>query len=315
MTNAPALAHASLSAEQALEAYMTHLAGERRASAATLDAYRRDIAGFLDFLSEHEGAPPTLGDLRALPARDLRAYLAHRRRAEPAPAPRSIARALAAIRGYFRYLERRFDAKNDEVALVRGPRLARTLPRPVSVDAAKALLAYAEDDADEPWIGARDAAVLALLYGAGLRISEALGLTGADAELGETLRILGKGGKERIAPILPAVADAVSRYARLCPFTPGASEPLFRGVRGGPLGARAVQKLMARLRLALGLPESATPHALRHAFATHLLANGADLRAIQELLGHADLATTQIYADVDAETLSAVHRAAHPRGR
>ena len=197
---------------------------------------------------------------------------------------------------------------------MQGPKLARTLPRPVSEDAARALLALAaDDDAIEPWVGARDAAVMALLYGAGLRIAEALSLTGADAPLGDALRVTGKGGKERVAPVLTPVADAVARYVSLCPHPLTPAAPLFRGVRGGPLGARAVQARMEELRARLGLPPTATPHALRHAFATHLLAHGADLRAIQELLGHADLSTTQIYADVDADTLLGIYDQAHPR--
>jgi integrase/recombinase XerC len=303
----------SVSAEEARLAYLAHLRGERRASARTGEAYGRDLAAFLAFLGEHLGGAPTLADLAALEARDFRAYLARRRAGPDGLSARSAARALAAIRGLFRYLARRYGVNNEELALVLGPKLKRTLPRPVGETAARALLDLAAADDDHPWVGARDAAVLALLYGAGLRISEALALTGADSPLGEALRVVGKGGKERVVPILPAVAAAVSRYVALCPHPLPPGGALFRAVRGGPLGARAVQARMESLRARLGLPATATPHALRHAFATHLLAHGADLRSIQELLGHADLSTTQIYAEVDADTLLGVYDQAHPR--
>jgi integrase/recombinase XerC len=303
----------AISAEEARLAYLAHLMGERRASPRTGEAYGRDLAAFLAFLTEHLGEIPTLPHLAQLEARDFRAYLARRRAGPDGLSPRSAARALAAIRGFFRYLARRYGVRNGELALVLGPKLGRSLPRPVSETAARALLELAVVDDDQVWIGARDAAVLALLYGAGLRISEALALAGADFPLGEAIRVTGKGGKERIVPILPAVAAAVARYVGLCPhpLTPGAA--LFRAVRGAPLGARAVQARMESLRARLGLPATATPHALRHAFATHLLAHGADLRAIQELLGHADLSTTQIYAEVDADALLAAYDQAHPR--
>jgi integrase/recombinase XerC len=302
-----------ISAEDARLAYLAHLIGERRASPRTGEAYGRDLAAFLDFLNDHLGAVPRLSDLAELQARDFRAYLAKRRSGEDGLSPRSAARALAAIRSFFRYAARRWGVKNDELSLVAGPKLSRTLPRPVSESAAFALLDLAQEDDDQPWIGARDAAVLSLLYGCGLRISEALSLKGVDAPLGKALRVVGKGGKERLVPVLPAVSDAVERYRALCPHALAPSAPLFRAVRGGGLGPRAVQARMEGLRARLGLPATATPHALRHAFATHLLANGADLRSIQELLGHADLSTTQIYADVDADTLLGIYDQAHPR--
>jgi integrase/recombinase XerC len=220
---------------------------------------------------------------------------------------------LAAIRGFYRFLERRHGLANPRLGLVRGPKLKRLLPRPVSEDAARALIVDAETSAALPWIGARDAALITLLYAAGLRISEALALTGADRPLPESLRVTGKGGKQRLVPMLTAAREAVESYASLCPFALSKDAPLFRAARGGALSARMAQALMARLRGRLGLPLSATPHALRHAFATHLLANGGDLRAIQELLGHESLSTTQGYAAVDAEKILLAYRAAHPR--
>lgn len=311
--SAPKLSAPNLSAEDARLAFLMHLRGERRASPRTGEAYGRDLAAFFSFLTEHLGAAPRLCDLAELQARDFRAYLAKRRSGPDGLSPRSAARALAAIRGFFRYAARRWGVTNDELALVVGPKLARSLPRPVSETAARALLSLAADDDDEPWVGARDAAVLALLYGAGLRISEALSLKGADFPMGDALRVVGKGDKERLVPILPPVAEAAARYVALVPYTLSPDGPLFRAKRGGALGPRAVQARMEGLRARLGLPATATPHALRHAFATHLLAHGADLRAIQELLGHADLSTTQIYADVDADTLLGVYDQAHPR--
>lgn len=303
----------SLSAEDARLAFLEHLAAQRR-SAHTCAAYGRDLAQLFAFLGEHLGGRPDLAALARLEAADLRAYLARRARAgQGALGPRSRARALAAIRAFFRFAEKRWGVKNDDIRLVRRPRIGRGLPRPVSVEGARALLAAAGQERDEPWVAARDAAVLALLYGCGLRIAEALSLTGRDAPLGETLRVTGKGGRTRLVPVLPVVAELVAAYRDLAPFAFAPDEPLFRGKRGGPLGARAVQAAMAKLRGALGLPDSATPHALRHAFATHLLAGGADLRVIQELLGHADLATTQIYTEVDAATLLKIYDAAHPR--
>lgn len=305
-------------ADAALYGYLTHLRAQGRAR-RTGEAYARDIRAFLRFLTEHWAGPPTLGDLSRLAPRDLRAYLAHRRAGRDGGAAlssRSLARALAAIRGFFSYLETAHGVANDHVRRVKGARPARTAPRPVSEDAAKALLALAGETDGPAWIAARDVAVLAVLYGAGLRISEALALTGADAPggaLSDPLRVTGKGGKTRLVPVLPAVRAAVEAYARACPYALTPANPLFRGVKGAGLSPRVVQRAMAGWRARLDLPETATPHALRHAFATHLLGRGADLRVIQELLGHADLATTQIYAEVDAARLLAVYDQAHPR--
>jgi len=301
-----------MSAAALLTDWIAHLRDERRFAANSVEAYERDVAAFLGFLSQHVGGDVGAGELAALEPRDLRAYLAHRRAGPDALADRSISRALAAIRSFFRYLERRRGVSNPRLSLVRGPKLKRSLPRPVSESAADALIAAAEDS-ETPWIGARDAALITLLYAAGLRISEALALTGADRPLPQTLRVRGKGGKERLVPMLPAAREAIERYAELCPFALTADAPLFRGAKGGALSPRIAQALMQRLRGGLGLPASATPHALRHAFATHLLARGGDLRAIQELLGHESLSTTQAYVDADFFRLLEIYRSAHPR--
>ncbi|HBF91925.1 MAG TPA: recombinase XerC, partial [Hyphomonas atlantica] len=263
-------------------------------------------------LTQHFGEPPTPQRLGNLRARDVRSFLAHRRRDGLSDA--SIARLLSSIKALYRWLGRTYDIENAEIAYLQGPKRPQRLPRPVSVEAAKDLIAEAGTDPDsEAWINARDAAVLSLLYGAGLRISEALSLTGADIPLPERLRITGKGGKVRIVPLIPVVREAVDAYAGLCPYNLGRRDALFRGAKGGALNPRLIQGLVQKLRAVLGLPSTATPHALRHAFATHLLAAGADLRAIQTLLGHASLSTTQVYTGVDATRLRDVHSAAHPR--
>lgn len=303
MTNATAL----------LAQWIAHLRDERRFADNSVDAYERDVAAFLGFLSGHLGGEPSVRDLAELEPRDLRAYLAYRRQGLDALSDRSISRALAAIRSFYRYLERRHGVANARLALVRGPKLKATLPRPVSESAARNLISEAGDAAAQEWIGARDAALMTLLYAAGLRISEALGLTGADMSLPEALRVVGKGGKERIVPLLAAAREAVERYAELCPYALTEDAPLFRASRGGAMSPRMAQAVMATLRGRLGLPSSATPHALRHAFATHLLANGGDLRAIQDLLGHESLSTTQRYTSVEAQKILQLYRRAHPR--
>ncbi len=300
-------------AVELLEAWIAHLRDERRFADNSLEAYQRDVAAFLGFLTHHLGDNPSGADLAALEPRDLRAYLAHRRQGNDALSDRSISRALAAIRSFYRFLERRHGLTNARLSLVRGPRLKRGLPRPVSEVSARNLIAEAHDQANEEWIGARDAALLTLLYAAGLRISEALSLTGGNLPLSETLRIVGKGGKERIVPLIAPAREAIARYVELCPYALTEDAPLFRAVRGGALSPRMAQALMERLRTHLGLPSSATPHALRHSFATHLLANGGDLRAIQELLGHESLSTTQTYTSVEAQKILQSYRRAHPR--
>jgi integrase/recombinase XerC len=295
-----------------LPAFLSHLGNERRMAAKTVEAYGSDLAGFFGFLRGHLGEEPTLKALSRLKARDLRAYLAARRRDGLSDA--SIARLLSSIKALYRWMSRAHGLENAEIGYLQGPRRAPRLPRPVSIDAARDILHEAETEPDaEPWIGARDLAVLSLLYGAGLRISEALSLTGAHVPAPERLRITGKGGKVRIIPLIQPVREAIDSYASLCPYALTKSGALFRGAKGGALSPRIIQARMQLLRGVLGLPETATPHALRHAFATHLLANGADLRAIQTLLGHASLSTTQVYTGVDSSRLRAVHAAAHPR--
>jgi len=297
-----------------LQRWLAYLGAERRMSPKTLDAYRRDAVQFLSFLAGHYGAPPALKDLAALTPQDVRAFLAARR--SGGIGSRSLMRMLAGTRSFARFLERNGKGRVGALAAVRAPKIAKTLPKPLAVPAAQRVA-----DADlrageprEPWVLARDAAVLALLYGSGLRISEALGLTARDvAAPGDVLTVTGKGNRRRMVPVLPQVQALIADYVRLCPYDLAAGGPLFRGARGGPLSPRIIQLAMERLRGALGLSDSATPHALRHSFATHLLARGGDLRAIQELLGHASLSTTQIYTAVDAERLMDVYKAAHPR--
>ncbi len=301
------------SARDALRDWLDHLAHERRASPLTVESYAFGVSAFLSFMERHRDEAMTLAVLQRLSAADVRAFLAHRRGGDPPLNPRSLSQNLSAVRSFFAWLDRRRDVVNTELALVRGPRIKPSAPRPVSEDDAKGLIQEAGDDDGQAWETARDAAVLTLLYGCGLRISEALSLKRANAPLPHVRRITGKGNKTRIVPVLPAVAQAVDAYLATAPFALAPDDPLFRGKRGGALGPRQVQALMARLRGRLGLPSSATPHALRHSFATHLLAAGADLRSIQELLGHASLSTTQRYTDADAGTLLAIYAGAHPR--
>jgi integrase/recombinase XerC len=303
-----------MTAAEALSAWLEHLAHERRASPRTIEAYGEGVRRYLDFLQQHHGGPVSLADLGAVPAADVRAYLAFRRQGPRPLSPRSLSQALSAIRSFHGFLDRRLGVPNSGLELVRGPRVKPSAPRPVTEDQARGLILEADADPElEPWEAARDVALLTLLYGCGLRISEALSLRRGDVPLGSSLRVLGKGSKMRLAPVLPQVAEAISAYAEALPFALAPDEPLFRARRGGPYPARRAQELMQRLRGRLGLPASATPHALRHSFATHLLGAGADLRSIQELLGHASLSTTQRYTGVDAAGLLAVYARAHPR--
>ena len=304
---------APATAREALAAWLDYLTHERRAAARTVRAYGDCVAPYLAFLETHRGDALSLADLSDISAGDVRAYLAHRRGGERPLAPRSVSQALSAIRAFHNWLDRRLETPNPAIGLIRGPRLAPGVPRPLSEDQARGLIDDASFDPDrETWEAARDTALLTLLWGCGLRISEALSLTRADAPLADSLRITGKGGKVRMAPVLAVVREAVDAYVAELPFALAAQDSLFRAVRGGAYSPRHAQALMQKLRGRLGLPASATPHALRHSFATHLLGAGADLRAIQELLGHASLSTTQRYADVDAAGLLAVYAKAHP---
>jgi integrase/recombinase XerC len=305
---------AALSAQEARRLWLEHLANERRASPRTLEAYGFAAGRYIAFLEQHRGEALAVAGLASVSAGEVRAWLAHLRGGEHPLSPRSLSQALSAIRTFHRFLDCRLDAPNAAIALVRGPRVKPGAPRPVSEDQARGLIAEPALDPDrEDWEVARDQAVLTLLYGCGLRISEGLSLKRSDAPLAAELRITGKGGKTRIVPVLPAVAAAVEAYLAELPFALAPDEPLFRAKRGGPLSPRHVQATVQALRSRLGLPSSATPHALRHSFATHLLGAGADLRSIQELLGHASLSTTQRYTDVDAERLLTAYAAAHPR--
>ncbi len=284
-----------------------HLARDRRRSVHTVRAYEATAARLIAFLSGHWGGAVDRAALGKVSAADLRAYLAQRRNEGIGNA--SAARELSAVRAFLNFA----GGEDAELPRLRGPRVRKGVPRPVSPDEAVALAEEVADDARAPWIAARDLAVLLLLYGAGLRIGEAMGLTGAALPLGETLRVTGKRDKVRIVPLLPQVRAAVEDYVRLCPYGTAPGEPLFRGARGGPLDPALVRRAVRAARVRLGLPERTTPHALRHSFATHLLGRGADLRALQELLGHASLSSTQIYTAVDAAHLLDVYRNAHPR--
>ena len=309
------MADSQLTADEALAAWLEHLAHERRLSPNTLEAYGRIGRLYLGFLQQHRGSPQRLADLGTVTAAEVRAHLAERRSGDHPLAARSISQTLSAIRAFHGFLDRRCATPAPQLALVRGPRIKPSLPRPVSEDQARGLLHETDADPDmQPWEAARDRAVLTLLYGCGLRISEGLSLVRSDAPLPDTLRITGKGGKTRLAPVLPAVREAVDAYLALQPFPLAPDDALFRARRGGALGPRQVQAMVQRLRGRLGLPASTTPHALRHSFATHLLGAGADLRSIQELLGHASLSTTQKYTAVDAQRLLEAYASAHPRG-
>lgn len=298
-------------AAEALAFWLDHLRALGGASEHTLKAYRTDVAGFLGFLHHHQGDSLDVARLAQITQSDMRAWMAAERRR--GLSARSLARGLSSVKGFIRWLADRegFDASH--VLAARAPKFQRPLPRPLAPEAAAAMIEQVDTQAMEPWVAARDAAVVTLLYGCGLRISEALSLSGDQHPLPEVLRIRGKGDKERLVPVLPAARAAVAEYLRLCPYPAEAGQPLFRGKRGGALNPRLISRAMEQARMALGLPASATPHALRHSFATHLLAAGGDLRAIQELLGHASLATTQIYTAVDQARLMDVYRSAHPR--
>lgn len=294
-----------------LAAWQRDLGSVRRLADKTLESYGRDVDQFMRFLAGHMGGPVTLASLKALRGADIRAFMAQRR--SESLGSRSLARMLSALKSFFAFLEREGVVRTEALNVIRTPKLPKSLPKALTVLEARQTITTTGELEERPWIAARDMAVLSLCYGAGLRISEALALTGADLEA-QVLRVTGKGGKVRLVPLIEAVRKSIDLYLSLCPYKVKADEPLFRGLRGGVLSPRLIQLRVQQLRSALGLPASATPHALRHSFATHLLGRGGDLRAIQELLGHASLSTTQIYTAVDTDRLLESYRSAHPRG-
>jgi integrase/recombinase XerC len=302
----------SADAAEVANRWLAALTSERRMAPKTIEAYARDLGQFAAFTADHLGTPASISDLQTLSVSDFRGFLA-RRRIEGVES-RTLARQLSALRSFYRFAERNGLFRNAAISAVQSPKLPHAVPKPLTVESARRVTeadALAMDDTPK-WVLARDQAVLTLLYACGLRISEALSLTPKQARL-QPLSITGKGNKTRIVPVLPAARAAIELYLSLCPFALADADPMFRGVKGGPLNARNVQLIIERLRGALGLPDTATPHALRHSFATHLLSNGADLRVIQELLGHASLSTTQVYTEVNRAHLLEQYRKAHPR--
>ncbi|CAA7623516.1 tyrosine recombinase XerC [Magnetospirillum sp. UT-4] len=296
-----------------VEAWRGWLEGERRASRHTLDGYSRDLAAFLGFLRDHLGGEAALAELEGLAPADFRAFLAARQ--AEGLSRSSMARLMSTLRGFFKFLDRRAVLHNPAIGSVKAPRPPKSVPKPLAAEEAMMALETAGELHDEPWLAARDVALFTLLYGCGLRLGEALGLTRREVPRGDTMVVTGKGRKQRMVPVLAVVREAVAAYIAQCPHPLGADAPLFVGARGGPLNPGVVQRQMRRLRALLGLPDTATPHALRHSFATHLLAGGGDLRTIQELLGHASLSTTQRYTKVDAARLKGVYDKAHPRAK
>jgi integrase/recombinase XerC len=310
-----------------IKRWETYLTSERRLAARTLEIYTTALNDFIAFLPEHLGQAPTLFVVNTLAITDFRAWLAHLRRTRDL-SNASVALQLSAVRSFFRFLERDDLVDNPAIHAMQAPKIPHRIPKPLSTEGSKAMISRAarkdastiaeqtgasSSKAPQPWVSSRDAALVTLLYGAGLRVSEALSLTPAHFKTVDVLHIVGKGNKERIVPLLPVVRNAIEDYIDICPHSLSVEEPLFRAIRGGRMGARAVQKLVEQLRGSLGLSNTATPHALRHSFATHLLENGGDLRTIQELLGHASLSTTQIYTEVESKQLHKIYREAMPR--
>lgn len=291
--------------------WRTWMEHERRVSPNTIDAYCRDLAAFFIFLAEHLGAVPSLSNLESLDARDYRSFLAQRSRHGLSPS--SVARCMSTIRNFYRFLNRTRGISNAVIKTIRSPRPKKLIPKPLDSYQAKDLLATIKETKGEPWLIARDLALFSLLYGCGLRIAEGLSLNDADVKDLDTVRVTGKGNKQRIVPVLPSVGESIENYLNLRPFQYSPNDALFRGLRGKRLNPGVVQRRMRELRKTLGLPETATPHALRHSFATHLLSAGGDLRTIQELLGHSSLSTTQRYTKVDANRLFEVYQKSHPR--
>ena len=305
---------AQAKASAAVTDWQKNLKGARQVSPHTFKAYGHEVVLFFVFLKDHLGKPAGLHDLDSLRPSDFRSYLAARKSAGKTPlSNRSMARALSALRSLFRYLDKHGHVSNAALGAIRSPKIAHSVPKPLSVEAADQTIDEVDTIDADPWVQARDTAVLLLLYGCGLRISEALNLNVKDAPTKDVMSITGKGNKVRLVPVLPIVRHAVADYQKLCPFAQEPDDPLFRGAKGKRLNPRAIQGRMQDLRSRLGLPDTATPHALRHSFATHLLSGGGDLRTIQELLGHANLSSTQIYTEVDSEKLLSVYESAHPR--
>lgn len=300
-------------AQHALKEWLAVKVSIEARSEKTAQAYQRDVLDFLGFLGGHYGGQCGIKNLAKVSITDMRAWMAQTR--EGNVSPRSLARKLSAVKSFYRWLAQREGFDATAILSIRAPKFQAKLPRPLSPQAAEQIIDRVEYQSLTPWIAARDAAVVTLLYGCGLRISEALSLTGGDAPLPQALRILGKGGKERIVPVIDIARDAVEHYRRLCTYDLAPDQPLFRGTRGGALNPRQVQKVMQSARLQLGLPASATPHALRHSFATHLLNAGGDLRTIQELLGHSSLSTTEAYTAVDTARLMQVYAKTHPKAK
>lgn len=301
----------SPAARDALQEWLDHQKSLKGSAENTVTAYAGDVSEFLVFITNHKGESQGLGALSKITISDMRAWMANSRGS--GVGPRSLARKLSAVKVFYRWLAAREGFEPTAVLLTRSPKFTKKLPRPLAIDAARDMIETVEMQSLEPWVAARDAAVVTLLWGCGLRISEALGLKGIDAPLPQVMRITGKGGKERIVPVVKAARAAVDAYVKACPHILTDDGPLFRGVRGGVLSPRAIQKAMASARMQLGLPATATPHALRHSFATHLLNAGGDLRTIQELLGHASLSTTQAYTAIDTARLLDVYDNAHPK--
>lgn len=305
------LAPVSPGATAALQQWLSHQSSLNGAAQNTIEAYQNDLLNYFAFMAGHLGEGGGMAQMKAVRLADVRAWMAQER--TRGVSARSLARSLSAVKSFYRWLSERDDFDATAILSARSPKFQSKLPRPLAVDAARAMIETVELQSAKNWIALRDVAVVTLLYGCGLRISEALGLRARDAPLPDNLVIKGKGGKERMVPVLPAARDAVNAYLGACPFDPTPDEPLFRGARGGPLNPRLIAKSMEQARMQLGLPSTATPHAMRHSFATHLLNAGGDLRAIQELLGHASLSTTQAYTAVDTARLMEVYDRAHPR--
>ena len=293
--------NASREIKQLIAQWQSWLLNERRYSPHTLDAYSRDLSGFFDFAAEHLGKVPETADLAKLEVRDFRAYLSQR--AARHIDKSSLARELSTLKNFFKWLARYDILRNPALSVIRTPRRAKVLPKALEVNDTFNVIDEAQNLPSNSWQGLRDTAIFTLLYGCGLRISEALSLNVGDIGNNDFLRIKGKGNKERIVPLLPVVVENINKYLAECPYQPKQGEPLFLGARGDRLVPRIIQRQMQKIRAYLGLPDNLTPHALRHSFATHLLAEGTDLRSIQELLGHASLTTTQRYTDVQIETL------------